>query len=487
MASKTMYGTYTYTGTPRGDVGTATYVPTAITVHKGVRTTYSSTNPTLIGSDPKPLYFENGAGLNRAAVASISWSGTVATCTWLVYEADADNTSPNTWNNPVAGPIVLSSGSVSVTNPYALKTRRINATTVDIYCIDYDGRLVFRVRSNGTNGDTYTVSPNYYQFPALSGGQDTFGVDLDIVGNYVYAVFNSGTNLSVGASDTPPSASYLNSTVVKLNLTLTTVVAVNGPYGSSTSGGVAKNAFSIQAYNDGTTNHLLVTAVGGPQLDRAYPSSTPTAYPYNWNPGSRIQRVDPGTLAVTDLLIPAANTSGPAADQYDFRALTFSADGSQAYILTGKYNLNFASFNYRLYWTDMGTLLGVTNTLLSTLVTASAAFIVDTNAAASGYLWGLLYSESTVQTWLVKGEDLVIEDVNVPGQVASAGGITALSTFIGASDFPGLNFVTLYEDEVAVPRAFKGYVAPAFASVSPAALAERERFFREIAATQEKK
>lgn len=477
MTSKVMYGTYTYTGTPRGDIGTAQFPsgsPPAILVHKGVRTTYTNAGGSpLIGSDPKPLYFENGAGLNRAAVASISWASGVATCNWLVYEADADNTTPFVWNNPVAGPVVLTTGTVTVRNPYAVKTKRINATTVDIYCIDYDARLVFRVRSSGANGDTYTPQTGYYQFPALAGGQDTFGVDLEIIGNYVYAVFNSGTDLTLGA----PSANYLNSTVVKLDLALSSPpVAVNGPYGSSTSGGAAKNAFSLQAYNDGTDDHLLLTTVGGPQLDQAYPPN----YPFDWNPGSRIQRVDPGTLAVTDLLSAAVNTGDPSEDQYDFRALTFSDDGSQTYILTGKYTSGFASFDYRLYWTDMSTLLSAGGTLISNIIPVPVEA-----TTAGGYLWGILYSESNVNTWFVKGEDLTVYDSG--GSVASAGGITALSTFTGVSDFPGLNFVTIYEDELApAPKALKGYVAPAFASVSPAALAERERFLKQIAAAKEK-
>lgn len=477
MASKTMYGTYTYNGTPRGDIGTATYAPTAITVHPGVRTTYTNAGGSpFIGSDPKPLYFKNGAGLNRAAVASISWSSGVAVCNWLVYEADADNTTPFKWNNPVAGPVVLTNGTLTVTNPYALKTKEVSSGVVDIYCIDYDGRLVFRVRSSGLNGDTYTPQSTFYQFPALTpAGNDTFGVDLEIIGDNVYALFNSGTNLSSGA----PSANYLNSTVVKLNLALNTVVAVNGPYGSSTSGGAAKNSFSIQAYNDGTNDHLIVTAVGGPQLDQAYPPN----YPFNWNPGSRIQGVDPGTLAVTDLLVAAPDDTDPdnATDRYDFRALTFSADGNQAYILAGKFTSGFGSFSYRLYYTDMSTILGASGALVS----AIGATLVE-NTTAGGYLWGLMYSESTVQTWFVKGEDLCIYDGTIPGQVASAGGIAALTTFTGVSDFPGLNFVTLYEDEVAAPRALKGYVAPAFASVSPAALLEREKFFKQVAAAKAK-
>lgn len=480
MASKVMYGTYTYTGTPRGDVGTATYPnpspPPAILVHKGVRTTYTNAGGSpFIGSDPKPLYFENGAGLNRAAVASISWASGVAVCNWLVYEADADNTTPFVWNNPVAGPVVLTDGTVSVTNPYALKTRRINATTVDIYCIDYDNRLVFRVRSNGPNGDTYTPQTGYYQFPALTvGSNQTYGVDLDIIGDYVYAVFNSGTNLTAGA----PSANYLNSTIVQLDLALSSPpVAVNGPYGSSTSGGAAQNAFSIQAYNDGTDDHLILTAVGGPQLDQAYPPN----YPFNWNPGSRIQRVDPSTLAVTDLLVAAPNNTDPdnETDRFDFRALTFSADGNDAYILTGKFTAGFAAFSYRLYQTDLSTVLGAGGALISSIVPIPVQATTD-----GGYLWGLLYSESNANTWFVRGEDLAI--YNSGGQVAAAT-LADLTTFTGGSDFPGLNFVTIYEDEVAAPRALKGYVAPAFASNSPAALIEREKFLKEVAAAKAKK
>ncbi|GBG58133.1 hypothetical protein SPFL3102_01853 [Sporomusaceae bacterium FL31] len=474
--SKLMYGTYVYPfpvdplNPNRGDIGTIAYddgVP-SLTVHKGVRTTYSSGTPTNIGPDPKPLFFKNGAGLNRAAVASIVWVGTVATCTWLVYEADADNTTPFTWNDPVAGPVVLTIGGVkTVTNPYALKTREVSSGVVDLYCIDYDGKFVFRVRSSGVNGDTYTVQNGYYEFAGVN-SNDSFGVDLEITDDYLYALFINGTNLSAGA----PTANYLNSTVVKLDFGLgTPPLAYVGPYTSTTTGSgfPAKNAFSIQAYG----SDLILTAIGGPQ------HGGPT-YGGQWNPDSRIQKIDQSTLVVTNLLRAAANSGEPPEDQYDFRALSFSSDGSVAFILLGVFDTSWV-MDWHLYSTDMTTITTASNALLSSLSPIEVGF---TNGE-DGYYWALWISESTGKTWLARGNDFAIFDPST--LVVDVSGIGSISTF-SVGDFPGLNFATIYEGEVAPsPHALKGYVAPAFASNTAQALAEREKFFQEVAAAKAKR
>jgi hypothetical protein len=474
-----MYGTYSYSVTPppaRGDIGTATYDGvTTITPHKGVRTTYSSSNSTPIGPDPKPFFFKNGAGLNRAAVASLVWSGTVATCTWLVYEADADNTTPNTWGNPVAGPVVLTDGTRTVRNPYRIQTRAVSSGIVDIYGIDYDSRLVFCVRSSGTNGDTYTVQPIFFEFPEPT-GNDSFGVDLEITSNGIYALFINGTNISSG----PPSANFLNSTVVKLNTSLGSPV-YKGPYSTILTPGSgeewpAPNAFSIQAYG----SDLVLVAVGGPQY---------YTDPITWNPESRVQKINQSTLTVINLLHAAIDGSDPTEDQLDFRALSLSANGNNAYLLAGSYDDTY-TMHWRLYHTTMTALLSAGDVLISDLVsppppTAPTATLVAAASNLPGYLWGLLFSESTVKTWFVQGENLAI--YNTGGSVATVGGIGNLTTFTGVSDFPGLNFVTIYEGEVApTPRTLKGYVAPAFASNSAQAMIEREKFLKEIAAAKAK-
>ncbi|MEL7633603.1 MULTISPECIES: hypothetical protein [Sporomusa] len=477
--SKLMYGTYVYpfpsspTNPNRGDIGTISYdngVP-SLTVHKGVRTTYSSTDSTVIAPDPKPLYFKNGAGLNRAAVASISWSGTVATCTWLVYDADADE-SPSTtapfWGDPVAGPVVLTIGGKNVTNPYALRTRQVAPGIVDMYCIDYDGKFIFRVRSSGPSGDVYTVQNGYYEFAGVN-GNDSFGVDLEITDDYIYALFINGTNLSAGA----PTANYLNSTVVKLDFGLgTPPLAYVGPYTSTTTGSgfPAKNAFSIQAYG----SDLILTAVGGPQHGGATGGQ--------WNPDSRIQKINQGTLVVTDLLRAAANSAEPPEDQYDFRALSFSSDGSVAFILLGVFDSGWV-MDWHLYATNMTTITGASNALLSSLSPAPTE--VGFTNGEDGYYWATWFSEGTGKTWLARGNDFAIFDSST--LVVDVSGIGAISTF-SVGDFPGLNFATIYEGEVApTPRALKGYVAPAFASNTAQAMLEREKFFKEVAAAKAKK
>ncbi|WP_371378568.1 hypothetical protein [Sporomusa aerivorans] len=468
--SKLMYGTYSYSIIPAsGDIGTVAFDDSAssLTVHKGVRTTYSSTNSTPIGPDPKPLFFKNGAGLNRAAVASLVWSGTTATCTWLFYAADADNTSPNTWGDPVAGPVTLTVGTKTVTNPYCIRTREVSSGVVDIYGIDYDGKFVFRVRSSGTNGDTYTVQSGAYVFPDLTDDNESYGVDLEITGEYVYALFINGKNLSAGA----PTAAYVDSTVVKLDFALsTTPVAYIGPYTSLTgSGWPAPNAFSIQAYG----SDLILTAVGGPQHGGTTSGQ--------WNTASRIQKVNQSTLAVTNLLKAAQSASDPASDKYDFRALSFSSDGSTAYILIGTFNSSWV-MDWYLYATSMATLTGASNVLLSSLVAAGKVSEVSSTVGEDGYYWALWFSNGTGKTWMAQGNDLAVYDMG--GSIVSAGGITALSTFTSVAD--GLNFATIYEGETATVTTLKSYVAPAFASNSAQALFERERFIKEVAAAKAK-
>ncbi|SDE70013.1 hypothetical protein [Sporomusa acidovorans] len=286
-------------------------------------------------------------------------------------------------------------------------------------------------------------------------------------GSNVYTLYISGTNLTSG----PPNASYLNSTVVKTDLTFGSAT-YKGPHGSTTSPGTgevwpAENAFSIQPYG----TNLLLVAVGGPQH-----------YDSSWNPNSRIQKVVLSDLTVTNLLRAATTAEGSSKpnDCYDFRALTFSSDGSQAYLLTGKYNSSYV-MNWRLYSTDVATILGASNALVSTLVASEGITFITNADNLTGYLWALLYSENTETTWFSQGNQLAI--FNADGQVGNAAGITSLST-LGSS--ASLNAVTIYNPEEApTGRPLKGYEAPAFASNTAAAFIERKRLLDQVAAAKE--
>ncbi|WP_110955073.1 hypothetical protein [Anaerosinus massiliensis] len=461
MSTKVAYGTYAYPAPDYvgvGDIGTATYNGSSIAAHAGVVKTYVDSGITKkIAGDPKPFYFKNSAGADRVLVASLAWSGGVANTHFLIYQANADNTSPYTWGSPVYGPQTWSIGSTAITNPYKFVTKTIGGVCY-IYGIDYDNKTVFRISSSE---DTYTLDTAHSFTFTPPTGQESYGVDLQVIGDSVFALFISGTNL------TGSNASYVKSTLVRLSTSLDSPI-YKGPHGSATAPGSevwpAENAFSIQAYGD----YLYLIAVGGMQHYTT---------PITWNPTSRLQKIAISDLTVTDVLRAAttAEASTKPNDCFDFRALTFNNDGSQAFILTGAYDATY-TMSWRLYATDMDTLASTSNiSLVSSLVTTKIAKVVDHKNILAGYLWTLMYSESTESTWFTRGNDLAIYDSN--GIVGSAATITMLSS-LGASNSPSLNSITLYGGEVAPPtQVLKGYAAPAFVSNSEQALIERKRLF----------
>jgi hypothetical protein len=226
VSSKVMFSTYNYYSSPaKGDIGTALFNGSAITPHAGVRTTYTNamTPPSpLISPDAKPLFFKNAAGLNRALVASINWGS--STCDFLVYQADEDDTGLHVWGDPVYGPQTWTVGGTPISNPYRIQTtapQTIDGVTFNyLYGINFDQAIVFYVKSSGPNGDTYELQTTKFTMPPPI-GNDTYGVDLQIIndnGNTtIYALFINCNNIM-----SPSTAVYLNSTVVKLNTSLST-------------------------------------------------------------------------------------------------------------------------------------------------------------------------------------------------------------------------------------------------------------------------
>lgn len=472
MSSKVAVTAYNYPAPDYvgvGDVSTAQYAGgtsgTVIATQTGVVTQYTDGGSTVsLPGDTKVFHFKNSSGVDQALVTATQWTSGTPVCKYLIFDATVPATIPTgyNWGTPVYGPTTWAIGSTALANLYKIQTTTISGTFY-IYGIDYDAAIAFRLAASGS---TYTLdTTNYYTFDRPSAASEGHGVDLQIVGSNVFTLWISGTNLSSGA----PSASYLDSTVVKTNLTFGGATYA-GPHGSTTPSGTkpAKNAFSIQPYS----GVLLLTAIGGPQQAGT------------WNPDSRIQQIDQSTLAVSDLLLAAASSSDPAEDQFDFRALSFNASGTEVFILTGIYNSSFSTMNWRLYWLTMNSLLNAGGALLSDLVVASApaptaTFI--TSGSSAGYLWALLYSESTQKAWFSRGNDLAI--YNTGGMVGSAAAIGSLTT-LGSGSY--LNSITIYGGEEApTAKTLKGYVAPAFASNTAAALIERKRLLEQIAAAKD--
>ncbi|WP_188398803.1 hypothetical protein [Sporomusa sp. GT1] len=483
MSSKVAYTVYSYPPPNfigEGDLGTAVYSGgtsgDVITESKGVVTQWVNpvtSNTEQLPGDTKVFYFKNSNGDNRAIVPAIQWGVGGAACYFMIYNADtwSDGINPG---RPIYGPAlwtVVDSGSnnIPITNPYKFQTATVTENATEhyyIYGIDFDNRIVFRVESAG---DTYTLDTtaghNFRLTPPTS--QDSYGVDLQIVGDYFYALFISGINILTA------SPTYVNSTVVKHLLDFSGTPSYTGPHGTTTVNPgpgewPGKNAFSIQPQGD----FLYLVALGGMQHN---------ATPIVWNPESKIQKVALSDLEVTNLLKAAADNTDPATDRFDFRALTFNESGSQVFILTGAYNASWV-MTWRLYWLTIDSLNDAGDALLSDLTSAfppdpTATFIATDNL--SGYLWALLYSESTGKTWFARGNDLAIYGTG--GIVGNAEGIGNLTTLAGS---PNLNSITIYGGEVAPPAQLKGYVAPAFASSSAMALLERKRLLDEVAAAK---
>ncbi|WP_371366932.1 hypothetical protein SRRS_10910 [Sporomusa rhizae] len=472
MSSIVAVSAYDYSTVPTGlgDVSVARYAGgtsgAVIETKTGVVTQYTDGGTIVrLPGDTKVFHFRRDS-TDYVLVAATKWVGQSPTCKYLIFTGTVPATIPSgyNWGTPVYGPTTWSLGGTSLANLYKIQAATISGTFY-LYGIDYDAATAFRLAASGS---TYNLdTTNYFTFSKPTTAQEGHGVDLQLDGSNVYMLYISGTNLMLVSS-----ASYLNSTVVKTNLTFGSPV-YKGPHGTTTSPASgelwpAENAFSIQPYG----TNLLLVAVGGPQH---YDINT-------WNPNSHIQKIALSDLTVTNLLRAATTAEGSSYpnDCYDFRALTFSSDGSQAYLLTGKYGSGYV-MSWRLYSTDVATILGAGNVLVSSLVASEAITYITKADNLTGYLWALLYSENTKTTWFSQGNQLAI--FNAGGQVGSAMTIGSLTTL---SSNAYLNGITIYNPEAApAGMPLKGYVAPAFASNTAAALIERKRLLDQVAAAKE--
>lgn len=471
MSSIVAVSAYDYSTVPTGlgDVSIARYAGgtsgTVIETKVGVVTQYTDGgSPVQLPGDTKVFHFRRDS-TDYVLVAATKWVGQSPACKYLIFTGTVPATIPSgyNWGTPVYGPAAWSLGGTFLANLYKIQAATISGTFY-LYGIDYDAAIAFRLAASGS---TYNLdTTNYFTFPKPTTAQEGHGVDLQLDGSNVYMLFISGTDLM-----NVSRASYCNSTLVKTNLTFGSAT-YKGPHGTTTSPASgelwpAENAFSIQPYG----TNLLLVAVGGPQH-----------YDGSWNPNSRIQKVALSDLTVTNLLRAATTAEGSSYpdDCYDFRALTFSSDGNQAYLLTGKYGSGYV-MSWRLYSTNVATILGAGNVLVSSLVASEAITFVTNADNLTGYLWALLYSENTGTTWFSQGNQLAI--FNADGQVGNAATIATLSS-VGSNAY--LNGVTIYNPEAApagIP--LKGYVAPAFASNTAVALIERKRLLDQVAAAKE--
>lgn len=463
MSSKTVFSIYNYNDYPSassgvGDVGTTYFDGSSIAPTAGMEQNYPGSTDKLPG-DTKVFAFSYG-GIHYVLVAATAWDSTTKTsvCKYMIYQdtsGAAANTGSSNWTlvyGPSTWTAVVGSGTVTIANLY-----KIVISDNYLIGIDYDARTVFRATIS-VSGSVMTLTFDAgftFAVPTVpSTTAQAFGVDVAVFNSKVYALFNSGYDLYT-------SGNYNPSTIVELNMSLVHQAHV-GPYGSETGYDttVGKNGFSIQGYGD----YLVLVAIGGLQQAGS------------WNPSSCVQKIALSNLAVTSLLI--ADTAGGtnADDQYDFRGLTFSKNGNSAFILTGHYNSAYTGMVWNLYYTNMTALLNANTGSGPILITNLIAGPIDSSSpsADNGFLWALLYSENTGDTWFARGNALLM--YSSAAQVGSTVGIASLTTLTATNAY--LNAISLYQGETAA--ALRGYVAPAFASNTAAAREERERFLKKL-------
>ena len=350
-----------------------------------------------------------------------------------VQTADPTDTGAITWGG--------------YTNLYGITTGS-DGTNYCLYCIDYDAAVIFRVIDAGSDVYNFDSTSIYPYAPLTSAPEGTkgYGVDITTDGSAIYGLFANATDVWNG--------DYSNSAVVKLPMTLGTTV-------SARNDGFAYNAFSLQLYTGGTEHELLVTSIGGKQN---YGSTNGDA--------SKIQEIITdfsSTTTVDTLLI-----GGSTALRGDFRALAFKADGSDAFIFTGRYDTAGTTFSGALYHTTMTALEAQDGALITDDGVSDANIVLS---SISGYLWALLYSQADSATWMARGNDLAVykytsgspSSINLKASIA----MSDLATGSTPGDY-SLNSVTIF----GTTTALRGYQAPAAASHGQAAVLERMRLLK---------
>lgn len=344
-------------------------------------------------------FYHGGMKIRRVLVANMLYQdGEQKPCTLKIYDPGQDaGTDPSSWR------LVADLDTVTVNGVKALNISKVDYIEFGsgtLGLMDYNRSTVFTISINnlGQQNEKYTVTGNFYEFKPPSGPQgktvEGHGVDLvrPINGSPNFcAVFSSGYD------QYSPNGKYYNSTVVELSAGMEELRRVGPDYHDTEPGyredWPVPNVLSMQYYEAG--NRLLLTGLGGYQYSDG-----------KWNKESSIQSIDlsnTGALAVQTHLIAAQDASASEDDQLDFRALAFSKDGSQAFVLTGKYNENW-NMDYRLYNT------GGIETILSFEKEMIGIMGSITRDVTPGYCWGLLPTEIEDKIWFAKGNEVTIVD-----------------------------------------------------------------------------
>ncbi|WP_312561107.1 hypothetical protein [Anaerospora sp.] len=292
-----------------------------------------------------------------------------------------------------------------------------------LYGIDYDGARIVRITMTG---DSYTEIGSY-SFPGTAGYQSN-GVAIAAVDGYLYGLFTTVNNPWIS------SPQYLNSTVVKLDAGL---VPVTGGQAS-----VGKNAFTLEPFTtvSGTTatTCLYVACIGDRQNFGSH------------NPDSCLDVVDLSTMtAKTAFKAGAANGTS---DQADFRDITFSNDGT-AYILTGRYNVDYETLTGTLYKTSAAAILAQAAANQPALLSQVAIPAINLQNT-SGFFWAILYENGLAanndRLWFARGNDIAV--YNLPPGSTQAQPFTTLTPGQNLG-LANLNSVAPFWEAVPVRRA----------------------------------
>jgi hypothetical protein len=157
---------------------------------------------------------------------------------------------------------------------------------------------------------------------------------------------------------------------------------------------LAANAFSLAVMNSGSSSgDIYIAAIGGQQTTAGY------------NADSALQSVaypNIGAAKVRSLM------SVSATFPYEFRDISFK--GTTAYVLAGTYGPGQTPTDP---WVMNGQLFSTTDfTNLS---------VIDTIAAAPGYLWSAQYTPDNNRLWYAHGNDIRVYDAgNLPQTVGTA-------------------------------------------------------------------
>ncbi|EGO61947.1 hypothetical protein [Acetonema longum] len=396
----------------------------------------SGSGANLATTDPIAFYFNGGSSIGtRVLIVERRYDSSFVQifCYLSVYD-------PSNWTQTVAPNLTTPyqySDNTDLLNIYSINSPD-GANAGTLFGADYSAGRVFKL-VHGVSGaaETLTLASDYYQLTATGSGASAYSVDTvfntESSVDYIYAVAQQYAVSPPGSSD-PSDYTYFNSIIVKLSASNLASV-VDGPDAT-----LAPNVFELQLYG----GNLYAAALGGPQWN-----STPIV----WNQASRIQRVTPANLAVTNLVRPANSSETTANDdKFDIRSLAILSDGT-AYILTGSYNGSFA-FSGRLWVAEIGDLTG--DALLS-----NVAQLLTNNANISnvfGYLWALLPADDISKVWGMLGDNLGIYDVDGIASGTSAVSAGTASEW-GAAGSPTFNAIALAMP--AITRRLKAGTAPA--------------------------